>query len=424
MKNQDALYWIWLAEKCGPASKELNRIIEKYEDPFDVYRLDEDEIAQFTALGKTLREKLCQKDLERASEILKYCKQNRVDVISYADRRYPERLKQLQDPPAVLYCKGHFPEFDTSLCIGVVGTRKMSEYGKQSAYKIAYDLASSSVVTVSGMAKGIDGVAACASIAAGGRTVAVLGSGIDTVYPKVHKKLMDEISRHGAVITEYPPKEKPYGYNFPKRNRIISGLCQAVLVVEGSAGSGSHITATAAIDQGRQVFAVPGKISDARAEVPNELIKNGAYSVTSAKDILKRYEFLYGDSFEKKPSAKKNTPIDSVLSSMGLAYAVSEGDGEQEGIFLPEKKKRRKMAVEEQAPAAAAEENTEDNAALVESLDAITRRIFESLPHDRAVSADAVVGDGVSASDAITALTMLELYGLVSSLPGGLYIRK
>ena len=263
MKNQDTLYWIWLAEKCGPASKEFNRIIEKYEDPFDVYRLDEEELEQFSALGKTVREKLCQKDLEGASEILRYCKQNRVDVISYADRRYPERLKQLQDPPVVLYCKGHFPEFDSSLCIGIVGTRKMSEYGKQSAYKIAYELAASSVVTVSGMALGIDSVAACASVMAGGRTVAVLGCGIDTVYPKQHKKLMDEICRHGAVITEYPPKEKPHGYNFPKRNRIISGLCQGVLVVEGAVGSGSLITANAAINQGRQVFAVPGKISDA-----------------------------------------------------------------------------------------------------------------------------------------------------------------
>ena len=421
MKNQDTLYWLWLAQKCGAASKYFNKIIEKYDDPFDVYRLEADEIEQISTLSETLRARLCEKDLDRSFEILKYCKQNRVDIISYGDRRYPERLKMIECPPVVLYCKGHFPDFNTRLCVGVVGTRDMSEYGKQSAYRIAYDLASSSVITVSGMAKGIDGVSACASLAAGGETVAVLGSGIDVVYPKQHKKLMDEICRHGAVITEYPPKEKPYGYNFPKRNRIISGLCQGVLVIEGDAGSGSLITAEIAINQGRQVFAVPGKISDVGAEGPNELIKGGAYSATSAKDILKHYEFLYGDGYEIRRSAKKNMSVDKALESFGLFYALSQTKDEQDDIILPKKEKSNKKSKAEEVKEQGGE--SEDKVA-VESLDPVTRKIFEGLPHDRAVSADAVVGDGISASDAITALTMLELYGLVSSLPGGLYIRK
>lgn len=421
MKNQDTLYWLWLAEKCGSASKDFNKIIEKYDDPFDVYRLEADEIEQLGSIGKTLKARLCEKDLDRSFEILKYCKQNRVDIISYGDKRYPERLKMIECPPVVLYCKGYFPDFNSRLCVGVVGTRDMSEYGKESAYRISYDLASSSVITVSGMAKGIDGVAACASLAAGGETVAVLGSGIDVVYPKEHKKLMDEICRHGAVITEYPPKEKPYGYNFPKRNRIISGLCQGVLVIEGDAGSGSLITAELAINQGRQVFAVPGKISDVGAQGPNELIKGGAYSATSAKDILKYYEFLYGDAYESRRKAKKNISVDKALESFGLSYAVSGEEAEQKDIAAPQKEKSKEKSKAEEVREQQVE--SEDKAT-VESLDPITRKIFESLPHDRAVSADAVVGEGISASDAITALTMLELYGLVGSLPGGLYIRK
>ncbi len=425
MKNQDTLYWVWLAEKCGPASKDFTKIIEKYQDPFDVYLLDNDEIEQLKDLGDRTRAALCQKDLDPSYDIMTYCKQNRVDIISYGDRRYPERLKMLQDPPIVLYCKGHFPEFDTRLSIGVVGTRSMSEYGKQSAYRISYDLAASSVLTVSGMALGIDGVCACASLTAGGETVAVLGCGIDTVYPKHHAKLYEQICRHGAVITEYSPHEKPYGHNFPKRNRIISGLCQGVLVVEGSEGSGSLITAELAIGQGRQVFAVPGKISDAGAEGPNRLIKEGSYSATCAADILKHYEFLYGDVCKKRRSAKKDISADAALEALGLHYAVSGAKEEQDEIFLPKKeRKTKKNTVAEPVTEQEVSVAEESGAISVDSLDPITRRIFESLPQDRAVSADAVVGDGISASDAITSLSLLELYGLISSLPGGLYIRK
>lgn len=425
MKNQDTLYWLWLAEKCGIASKSFNKLVEKYESPFDIYRLEESEIEQFEGLGKTLRARLCEKDLDASYEILKYCKQNKVDIISYGDKRYPERLRNLQDPPIVLYCKGHFPEINSRLCVGVVGTRRMSEYGKQSAYKIAYELAASSVLTVSGMALGIDGVAACATLAAGGDTVAVLGCGIDVVYPKQHKALMDEICRHGAVITEYPPKEEPRGHNFPKRNRIISGLCQGVLVVEGSVGSGALITAKAALEQGREVFAVPGKISDAGAEGPNDLIKEGAYPVLSAKDILKHYEFLYGDGYKKLSSAKKNRPADKALERYGLFYALSGDKAEAEDeIFLPKREKKKKEAVQPSRIIEQTEESSESYSELVSGLDGVTRKIFESLPTDRAVSADFVVGDGITVSDAITSLTLLELYGLVSSLPGGLYIRK
>ena len=414
------LYWLWLAEKCGPASKDFNKIIEKYDDPFDVYRLEEAEIEQFSSLSKTVRARLCQKDLDRSFEILKFCKQNRVDIISYGDIRYPESLKMIEEPPVLLYCKGHFPEFNSRLCVGVVGARSMSQYGKESAYRIAYDLAASSALTVSGMARGIDGVAACASVAAGGETVAVLGSGIDVVYPKEHKKLMDEICRHGAVITEYPPKEKPYGYNFPKRNRIISGLCQALLVVEASAASGALITAELAKGQGRQIFAVPGQISDDRAEGPNTLVKNGAFSVTCAGDLLKHYEFLYGDGFEKRRSAKKNVPVDKVLESFGLYYAIS-GEEHKEMKESPKKEKTVEKAI---GTTESDEIKGDGSAELVASLDPVTRKIFEALPQGKAVSADAVVGDGISVSDAITALTMLELYELVSSLPGGFYIRK
>ena len=439
MKNEDTLYWLWLSQKCGVASKYFNLLMEKYQNPFDIYLLEEYEIAQFKLLPEALRDKLCEKDLEGCYEIMKFCKQERIDIITYGDNRYPVRLKDLRDPPILLYCRGHFPDFNSRLCIGIVGTRKMSEYGKQSAYKMAYEIGGAGILTVSGMALGIDGVSACGALEAGGSTVAVLGCGVDVVYPKAHRELMDSIIRHGAVISEYPPKEAPHGYNFPKRNRIISGLCQGVLVVEASVGSGALITAKDAIAQGREVFAIPGKISDPGAEGPNELIKSGAFPVLGASDILKHYEFIWGEDYDLKKleRVKKRMPAaNKSLERYGMLYATETAE-EAEPIF--ELKSRKKKTEAGISAAAAAQERVESCAEpaaekteaasesispIVEGLDTLTRSIYESIPIDRAISPDALIREGLSTSDIITALTLMEIYGLISSLPGGLYIRK
>ncbi len=442
MKDQDTLYWLWLAEKCGIASKHFDKLIEKYDDPFDIYRLEEAEIEQFPNLSTGLRSRLCEKNLDASYEILKYCNQNGVDIISYGDKRYPQRLKNIEDPPVVLYCKGFFPDLNSALCIGVVGTRKMSEYGRQSTYKISYELARAGAVTISGMALGIDGVSECGALAAGGKTVAVLGCGIDTVYPKQHARLMNAITKHGAVITEYPPMEEPRGYNFPKRNRIISGLSHGVFVVEAAPESGALITAQNAIAQGRDVFALPGKISDVNSIGTNELIKNGCYPALSATDILRKYEFLYGDRLKMSAlkDFKKNVPdIDKVLAEYGLDYAVNNGTskekeerpfvagaGEKKGLGKTEKKK----SITKKATSENTKEKNKDNArndsdmALVEGLDASTRRVYDSIPDDRAISIDGISAIGIDTPELMTALTMLELQGLIMSLPGGLYKRR
>ena len=441
MRDENTLYWLWLAEKCGIASKQFGRLIEKYDDPFDLYRLSEDEIEQLEGINGALRAKLCEKDLESSYSILKYCKENRVDIISYGDSRYPARLKNIEDAPILLYCLGHFPDFNSALCIGIVGTRKMSEYGKQSAYKIGYELSSAGAIVVSGMALGVDGAAASGALSAGGRTVAVLGCGISVVYPKEHKKLMEEISRKGAVITEYPPAEAPHGHNFPKRNRIISGLCQGVLVVEGAAGSGALITARRAIDQGREVFALPGKIDESNSEGPNELIREGAYPALCSDDILRHYDFLYHDviDYSKHTKAKRKVArgdADAALRKYGVGSRVlkfandpkpqepAQTQTPDEESFVLEQKREEEQAPIEQASTEKRESMADNSAELLAGLDETTRRVFESLPIDKAVSPDALAAAGIGVGDAITSLTMLELCGLVSSLPGGLYVRK
>ena len=441
MRDENTLYWLWLAEKCGIASKQFGKLIEKYDDPFDVYRLSEDEIEQLEGINGALRAKLCEKDLENSYSILKYCKENRVDIISYGDSRYPARLKNIEDAPILLYCLGHFPDFNSALCIGIVGTRKMSEYGKQSAYKIGYELSSAGAIVVSGMALGVDGAAASGALSAGGRTVAVLGCGISVVYPKEHKKLMEEISRKGAVITEYPPAEAPHGHNFPKRNRIISGLCQGVLVVEGAAGSGALITARRAIDQGREVFALPGKIDESNSEGPNELIREGAYPALCSDDILRHYDFLYHDviDYSKHTKAKRKVArgdADAALRKYGVGSRVlkfandpkpqepAQTQTPDEESFVLEERHEEEQTPIEQASTEKRESMADNSAELLAGLDETTRRVFESLPIDKAVSPDALAAAGIGVGDAITSLTMLELCGLVSSLPGGLYVRK
>lgn len=435
MRDEKTLYWIWLSERCGAASKEFGRLAEKYDDPFDIYRLEEEEIEHLEGVGSALKGRLCDKSLDSAYSIVRYCQENRVEIITYGSDKYPDRLKRIETPPVLLYCLGRFPDFNNRLCIGIVGTRKMSEYGKTSAYKISYELAAAKTVVVSGMALGIDAVSACGALEGGGETVAVLGSGISVVYPKNHGKLMKAISRHGAVITEYSPLEPPNARNFPKRNRIISGLCQGVVIVEGNMRSGALITAARAIAQGREVFALPGKINDDNSEGPNELIKNGAYLAQGSDDILNFYDFLYHGAIYYKghtKSKKTNHKVDEVLFKYGVSdtkkgnYSPKEDFGEAliSASDIVAKKEIFDEGHDKAEKKQASESMADNSEALVASLDAATRKVFENMPIDKAVSADAFSDTGLSSSDIMTAFTLLELNGLIAALPGGLYLRK
>ena len=446
MLSEDRLYWVWLAEKCGVASKEFARLIARFENPFEIFRLDAEELYAVDCIDDRLRDRLSQKSLEQAYSILKYCSKNGIDIITYGDKRYPLRLKTLEDPPVLLYCIGEFPKFDDRLCIGVVGTRKISAYGMQSTYKISYELASAAVCIVSGMALGVDAVAACAAIEAGGTTVAVLGCGVDVVYPKPHAKLKRAISKHGCVISEYPPAEAPYGSNFPKRNRIISGLCQGVLVIEGNKQSGAIITAEKAISQGREVFALPGKINESNSEGPNDLIQRGVNVALSSDDLIYHFDFLYHNAIDSVELyfARSRSEFDaSVLEKYGVSAEVHFGASEMPSVDTKRKADRSNAsAVQKSSNTTTKNEDiavthkasvnddserargADNSLAVLESLDSVTRKVFEAMPIDKAISPDEFVANGISIAEAVTSLTMLEIMGLVSSLPGGTYIRK
>lgn len=201
------------------------------------------------------------------------------------DPEYPQRLKLIHDPPDHLDILGEIkPEDD--LALAVVGTRKFTSYGREVTEKIVGELVAAGLTIVSGLARGIDTIAHEVALNAGGRTIAVLGSGIKVIYPPENKELFDKITKNGAIVSEFPAEAEPAYFTFPRRNRIISGLCLGTLVIEGAQDSGTLITAKEALDQGREVFAVPGSIFSRVSFAPHELIRHGAHLIISAADIL------------------------------------------------------------------------------------------------------------------------------------------
>jgi DNA processing protein len=223
-------------------------------------------------------------ELDLAAELAKVEKAG-VQVLTWEDSRYPQRLLNINDPPALLYLRGELLPTD-DWAVAMVGTRKASAYGREAARTLATDLARAGVTIISGLARGIDAQAHRAALDAGGRTIAVLGSGVDIIYPWENHKLAEEIVAHGALLSEYALGAPPEASNFPPRNRIISGLSCGVIVVEAGEQSGALITADSAADQGRDVFAVPGSIFQRGSVGTNRLIRDGATPVLSANDVL------------------------------------------------------------------------------------------------------------------------------------------
>ena len=287
------LYWVWLAEALGPASDCFLALLEHFKSAEAIYRAGKDELEACEKCKTPVIPSLLDKNTTQAQRILDRCETLGVGILSFCDPLYPERLRQIHRPPVVLYYRGFLPDFPNRLAIAVVGTRGMTEEGRRNGYRLAYELAVTGTVVVSGMAIGIDGIAHVGALDAGGTTVAVLGSAIDNPYPYEHKPIYDRLIRQGGVISEYPPGMRTQRWHFPQRNRIISGLCQGTLIVEAGANSGALITAKEALAQGRNVFAMPGDANNPARVGTNNLIKAGATAVTETADILKVYHSLY-----------------------------------------------------------------------------------------------------------------------------------
>lgn len=257
-----------------------------------------------TKIANNIKNGINQKFIDKQ---LDQIKKNNIDILSYWDENYPDSLKKIYDPPAFLFIKGSILAED-DLSIGIVGSRLTSQYGKSVTDQFATELSDLKFTIISGMARGIDTVAHKAALNAGGRTIAVLGSGIDNIYPPENNKLLEQIAENGAVISEYPLGTFPDAGNFPRRNRIISGLSLGVLITEAGVKSGALITAFQALEQNREVFAVPGPINTGRSTGSNQLIKEGAKLVQGVQDIIRelenQIEYVFKTPVKKQPHLK------------------------------------------------------------------------------------------------------------------------
>ena len=293
-------YWLWLTELPGLTNQTRLALLRHFPTPEDVYYADPEEVLLTEGITREQAKLLEDKDCSGADRILADCQRLDLDILTIQDAGYPNRLRNIYDPPCLLYVRGRLPAFDDEASIAVVGTRDCTPYGVSSAEKLGYGLAAGGAVVVSGLARGVDSAALRGALRAGGTVTAVLGNGLDVIYPPENQYLYEDVAAAGALVSEYPPGTSPEAKHFPVRNRIMSGLCVATLVVEAPARSGALITAGTALEQGRDVFAVPGPI-DAPASVGcNRLIRDGAGLVTDAWDILGEYEPRFPDKLRRE----------------------------------------------------------------------------------------------------------------------------
>jgi len=304
--HEELLWWLRLQSVKGVGSIKFNELIRVLGDPRKVFDSDDEALSEVPKIDARIIQEIrsfklvpgyAEEQLEKADKL-------RADILTIADPEYPENLKNFIDAPPILFVRGALKSSDQR-AVAIVGSRNATTYGKNTSSGMARELALAGITVVSGMARGIDSAAHQGALAAGGRTIAVLGCGVDIAYPAENRKLRDSIMESGAVISEYPIGERPLPAYFPNRNRIITGISLGVLAVEAREDSGVFSTVRWAAEQGREVFAVPGPITSATSVGPNQLIKQGAKIVLNVSDILEELKLSGPDKMPPKETLPK-----------------------------------------------------------------------------------------------------------------------
>ncbi len=312
--DNDLKYWNALNQNLKIGSRRFKKLYTYFPNMEQAWHADSLELKKAGLEDKIVDYVLVKRPtISPDQEIEKLTREN-IKIVTLKDKNYPKLLKEIYDPPALLYIRGEIKEQD-EFAIGVVGTRKISQYGKQIIPDIVQELASNKITIVSGLALGSDTLAHQAAVAVKGRTIAVLGSGIDrqSIYPYSNKSLSEIIANHGAVISEYSLGTLPLKQHFPARNRIISGLSIGTLVTEAPSDSGALITARFAVEQNRDVFAIPGNIYSQNSQGPNSLIKQGAKLITCAQDILDELNLSMATSYQQTKEIVPETKEEEIL---------------------------------------------------------------------------------------------------------------
>jgi len=382
-------YWVWLAELPGLHNQTRLQLLEHFQSPEDIYYADTAEILLTEGITREQAALLSDRRLESADRVLADCAQLSLRILTLQDADYPSRLKNIYDPPCLLYLRGRLPALDEEAAVAVVGTRTATPY-ITAAEKLSYGLAAGGAVIVTGLARGIDAAAARGALRAGGTPVGVLGNGIDVVYPAESRYLYEDVAAAGALVSEYAPGTAPAKAHFPARNRIMSGLSVATLVVEAPEKSGALITAETALEQGRDVFAVPGPIDAPMSQGCNRLIRDGAGLAAEPWDLLREYEDRFSDKLRVEGARTE-------LQAVGW-------------------KSRQKTEAKPVPPSLSLSKNdlslTDDQI-----------RLLQTLTEEPLLVDDLIELTEIPTRRVLSALTVLELENLVTQHPGKRYTR-
>ncbi len=390
-----AEYWVWLSLVLGKATDVVHNVVKEYGDAKAFYLADDSEKISKCRLTKAQAERLHKVSRKTVYNILKDSNENGIRIVTPLDSEYPSKLWTIADPPCVLYIKGEKLELNDSPVIAIVGPRKVSDFGATCANTIANTLASCGFTIVSGGAIGGDSAAHLGTIDAGGKTVAVLGGGILSGYLEANADLRNRIAENGCLISEDAPFDKVQRGTFPRRNRILSGLSDGVVVIEGSAKSGTLITAKHANEQGRDVFVIPGSPSLVQYEGSNRLIRDGAKPLLEINDIINEYLYIYPKAIHKplkpkfipKPEANKKESACAVQTAR------------KEPIKSPQNSDFIMLS---------------ENAKLV-------YKVAKELQANTFYADDVIDKTSLGAGAVLACMTELEIFGFVSSVPGGAY---
>ena len=411
------IHWIWLAHRPGVNDRMKAALLQHFCDPEDIFFADSQAFDHIEGLSAEAKEALQDKNLVPAEEILDACNREKLHVLTYRDAAYPVRLKNIADPPIVLYYKGQLPEFDALPVIAVVGTRKASAYGMTTAKRMGYQIGKCGGVVVSGMAYGIDGMAMSGALTAGAKTVGVLGCGADIVYPLSNRALFKDVEAYGCILSEFPPGCQPTKWSFPKRNRIISGLSNGVLVVEAPEKSGALITARLAAEQGRDVFVVPGNIDMPSCAGSNRLLRDGAIMVSSGWEAVSEYEGLYPDKIRKEDApARQPAYADEVCKAAAQSEKPLPKVAQKPRI--PKEKSNLKKNLEKKGIDNQQSTPYSDVNDILPKLSADEQSIVAALKEGERLVDDVIAETGLTTGKLLAALTMLELKGILRRLPG------
>lgn len=406
-----SFYYLWLQEILGVGSNKLRDVLEYFGSAERAYSASYAAFCGSDIFGEGELERKNKTDDKKLLDILRYSGENNIRIITPESNEYPNAFRFIEAPPAVLFARGHRLENDMPH-FGVVGTRKPTELGKKAAFSLSARLSLSGFVIVSGGALGIDKMAHLGAMASGGKTVAFLGGGIDCSYLKTNKALRDSIEKSGTLVSEFSPKAPAARYNFPIRNRLISAMSSGVAVIEAGCKSGALITASYAMEQGKEVFAVPGSIGSNEYDGNNQLLRDGAIPLISVDDILTVYSGRFSDKINLNNRLTKE--ITAVLYSELEEGKKPKAAKSQNSVSKRVKKTDEKATVIDEK-AFSKPEVEEINCS------ANAKRIIKAFETETEMSDILSARSGINGAEFIAAVTELELKGYIKAVPVGRY---